>query len=148
MTEVNVCELQELAEKHAVRYEVWMEYGMVEGAVRPVGFELDLLGTHDHGHTVFSPGCDLCKETYGDLRKIAGRILPTAERPTVYNIAPFDHALHLTPKRGLAPEVRLSVHIEHRHDRDQPIDSCEELCLKEMEGKLASLGIKGGRGTR
>lgn len=148
MSEVNELELRELVEKHTVRYEVWMEYGMVNGAVRPVGFELDLLGTHDHGHTAFAPGCEVCRATYGDLREIANWILPVTTRPTVYNIAPFDSALHLTPKRRSPPEVRLEVHIEHRHDRDQAIDSCEELCLKEMEAKLASLGVKGSRGAR
>jgi hypothetical protein len=34
--------------------------------------------------------------------------------------------------------------ILHRHGFDEPVDECEERCLKEMRSKLAELGVRAG----
>ena len=41
-------------------------------------------------------------------------------------------------------EVSLNIKIIHRHGFDQPVDDCEQMCLKEMRRKLAELGVKEG----
>lgn len=138
-------ELKELAQAHHVRYEVWPESLMVKGRMVKVGYDLELSGVHDHPEDRITPGCPHCQHTYLILRQIAEWILPTEARPSRYEIEPFDHALHVSPKRRFQPEVVLSVKILHRHGFDQPVDPCEERCLKEMREALASIGVTHGQ---
>ena len=56
----------------------------------------------------------------------------------------FDQALHLTHKHNLQPEVVLTLKILHRQGFNDPIDECEERCLKEMEDTLTALGVRRG----
>src|SRR6266700_4188760 len=97
--------LKELADRHSACYEIWPEYDLDGDKQIKVGYSLELYGTHDHGSSTLTPGCDRCTETYRDLRKIAEWILPRDERPSRYEIEPFDHAMHEAPKRKLRPEV-------------------------------------------
>lgn len=139
-----VGELRDLAAKHTVRYEVWPHYEIKDGKRLIVGFDLELCGTHDRGHTSLSPGCDLCQQTFADLKRIAEWVLPKEERLSRYEISPFDASLHASSKGAF--EVVVPIRIEHRERFFEPIDNCEERCLKEIEGKLAGLGIKNNRG--
>jgi hypothetical protein len=106
------------------------------------GFDLELYGTHDHGHSSLTPGCERCVATYGDLRQIAEWILPKEERPSVSEIESFDHSLH--GERSAKPrfEVELKIAIRHRHGWDRPVDECEKRCLGEMEAKLREIGVR------
>jgi len=136
--------LQDLIQKHRVCYEVWPAYLMVEGKRVQVGFELELCGTHEHEGDQFEPGCPQCHQTFDDLQQIAEWVKPKKARASRYEIQPFDRALRETPKRGFRPEVVLSMKILHRHGFDQPVDECEEFCLKEMQTKLRELGVPEG----
>ena len=135
-------ELKDIVVKRTVHYQVWRHHEFHEGNRVMVGFDLELYGTHDHGKTHLSPGCHLCQETFADLARIAQFILPKDERPSRYDIPPFDHSLHSSPKGTF--EVVLPIRIEHREKFFDPIDSCEERCLKEMLGRLAEFGVQGG----
>jgi len=146
MEEDTVRELKKIIEKHTVRYEVWPHYEMARSGRVIVGFDIELYGTQDHGKTSLSPGCPLCRETYSDLRQLAERIIPEEQRPSEYEIPPFDEALHQSPMGRF--EVVVPIRIEHRHGFFDPIDPCEQKCLKEMQMKLAELGVPGARGAR
>ena len=139
-------ELMEIAQKHTVDYEVWPHQKMVDGRQVIVGFDLELHGTHDHGKTRLSPGCPVCVDTFQDLRRIGEWILPKEIRASQYEIPAFDSSLHASPNETF--EVVLTIKIEHRHDFDQPVDDCEERCLKEMQAKLAELGVRHHRHMR
>jgi hypothetical protein len=139
-----VKQLKDMVEMHQICYEVWPELSMVKGAQVKVGFDLELVGTHEHGTSTLSPGCPRCIRTFEDLRQIAEWIMPTEERASSYEIEPYDHALHESAQRKFVPEVVLSMKILHRHGFDQPVDECEERCLKEMSSKLAELGVRAG----
>lgn len=141
-----VTELKRVVERHTVRYEVWPHYEIADGKRVVVGFDLELYGTHDHGDTSMSPGCRLCSETFADLRRVAESILPKEQRPSQYEIAPFDQSLHASA--GGRFEVMLPIRIEHRHGFFDPIDDCEERCLKGMQQQLAELGVPCGRGAK
>ena len=137
-------ELRELSQKHRVCYEVWPETLMVGEQRVKVGFELELHAGHAHQETNLLPGCPKCVETFHDLRRIAEWILPQEERESYYEIEPFDHAIRELPSHNLRPEVVLKIKILHKHGFDQPVDYCEERCLRDMRGKLAALGIRQG----
>lgn len=79
---------------------------------------------------------------YEDSEQLAEWILPKEEPASVYNIAPFDHALQRPIRRQFRPEVELQIRILHRYDPEQPLDDCERSCLKEMREKLAALGAR------
>jgi hypothetical protein len=136
-------ELEDIIVKHTVRYQIWPRYEFCEGKRVMVGFDLELYGTHDHGKTTLSPGCHLCQETFADLERIAQFILPKDERPPRYDIPPFDPSLHSSPKGTF--EVVLAIRIGHREKFFDPIDRCDEQCLKEMQDRLAELGVRGSR---
>lgn len=136
--------LKDMVEMHQVCYEVFPERLIVNDQVVKVGFDLELVGTHEHGTSTLSPGCPRCVRTFEDLRQIAEWIMPKEERASRYEIEPYDHALHQSANRKFVPEVVLSMTILHRHGFDQPVDDCEERCLKEMRGKLAELGVRDG----
>lgn len=141
--------LREIANKHQVCYEVWPERSVAEGAMIKIGFELQLCGTNSHVAAAEHqpvPGCEYCHSTYEDLRQIGEWILPREERPSRYEIAGFDRALHVAPhSRQSRSEVVVRIHILHRSDFNREVDDCENRCLKEMRGRLNQLGIAEGK---
>ncbi len=143
-SETTVERARGLVEKHSVHYEARPEEQLVDGKIVKIGFALELCGTHEHGETRMTPGCERCVQTFADLREIAEWIMPQQERPSRYEIAPFDSALHFSSTRKLRGEVVLTMKIVHRHGYFQPIDDCEQRCLAEMKKKLAELGARQG----
>ena len=143
-SEATVERLRSLVEKHSVHFEARPEEQLVDGKIVKIGFDLELYGTHDHGETRLTPGCEHCAQTFTDLREIAEWIMPGDERPSRYEIERFDGALHLSPTRKLLGEVVLTMKIVHRQGFFQPIDECEQRCLAEMKKKLAELGARQG----
>jgi hypothetical protein len=136
--------LQDLIRKHRVCYEVWPENLVVNQQIVKVGFALELEGTHEQPESEVQPGCPHCEEVFKDLQRIAEWIMPAEGRPTTYEIQPFDRAIRYSPKRKRRPEVSLTIKIIHRQGFDQPVDECEQMCLKEMRRKLAELGVLEG----
>ena len=74
-TRTEVEQLREIVALHDIRYEVRPHEDVVklEDQAERVknGFDLELHGTHDHGHTSLTSGCEHCAATYSDLRRIA-----------------------------------------------------------------------------
>lgn len=143
-SEVTFERLKSLVEEHSVNFEARPEESLVDGKIVKIGFELQLCGAHHHEETRLTPGCERCVQTFADLREIAEWIMPREQRPSQYEIEPFDSALHLSPTRKLRGEVVLTMKIVHRHGFFQPIDECEQHCLAEMKKKLAELGARQG----
>ena len=139
-TETEPSFLADLVNRYRVCWEVWPEYLMVGGKERQVGFELELSGTHEPGTGHVDPGCPACRRIYAALRAVAEWIFPKEERPSMYEIGPYEQALRYSAGRGNRPDVALSVKIVHRRGFDQPVDDCEMRCLKEMKANLAELG--------
>lgn len=136
--------LRGLIERHSVHYETRPEEQFVNGRIIKIGFELQLYGTHDQGEARLTPGSESCLHTFADLREIAEWIMPHDERPSRYEIVPFDRALHLSPAHKLRGEIVLTMKILHRDGFFEPIDECEQRCLAEMKQKLGDLGAHQG----
>jgi hypothetical protein len=136
-------DLKSLVERHTIRYEAWPHWEMHEGERVMVGFDLELHGTHDHGHSQLTPGCEICRQTFEDLKRVAAEVIPKEERASSYEVEPFDHGLH--SEGGGPMEVVLIIRIEHRRDYFASVDACEERCLAQMEACLKQLGIPGRR---
>ena len=106
-----------------------------------VGFELMLYGEHAEGVKP-SPGCPECVSLYDKLRAIAVFTLPKENRPSRYEISPFDHAFHLRSESEWVPEVQLTIRIIHGSDYFKGIDDCEKRCAEEIQGQLRALGAQ------
>jgi hypothetical protein len=136
--------IKDLVRRHKVCWEVFPERALVKPGIRSIGFALELYGTHEPGTEHVDPGCENCRKVQSDLREIADWILPKEERPSMYQVEIETQSLTYSRERGDRPDVRVTIHIVHRHDWEQPVDACEVRCLKEMEQELGELGACAG----
>lgn len=138
-------ELRDLVKKRQVCFDVFREQvGFQEAGSRAVGYEMVLSGIHARGSHPPLPGCDLCRDVYDDLKKVAEWILPREHRASFYEIEPYRPVIRATRMRKLREEVSLSIRILHRDHYDDPIDECETRCLVEMEARLKQIGASEG----
>lgn len=106
-----------------------------------VGFELQLFAQHAEDAKP-SPGCPECVTLYERLRAIAVFTLPKEQRPSRYELSPFDSSFHLRPESGWVQEVQLTIRIIHGSDYFRGIDDCEKTCVEEIQGQLRALGAQ------
>ena len=132
--------LRESVQRFKVCWKVWPECIYVGDQKRQVGYQLELAGTHEAEVAHPRPGCEQCQSVYNALRQIAEYIIPREERPSTYEIGPFDRSIHYWPLHSNRPDVLLTIKILHRRGSDQPVDECEDRCLEEMEARLRELG--------
>jgi hypothetical protein len=135
--------LLQLTKQHQVCWEVWpLHHVDPTTGMRAVGYQLELLGTHNEPRHTPGPGCDECVRVYDALRQIAAWIMPKQERESVYRVGVFDHSMRFSPRRDFRKDVELVVTIQHRGELTDPVDECEIRCLQEMEQSLRALGAR------
>lgn len=144
MTEAET--LQQWVTEHKVCWElsplVELDQHPREPSTRvQVGFELQLFARHTGGVKP-SPGCPECVTLYDKLRAIALFAVPKEQRPSRYELSPFDSSFHLRPESEWVPEVQLTIRIIHRDDYFKTIDDCEKRCSEEIQGQLQTLGAQ------
>jgi|SRR5271166_5828992 len=108
--------------------------------LRKIGFSLELYGTPESGAEGVSPGDHHCLRIQSSLEQIAHWILPREERQCMYEIRTEPPSLIYSRIRTDRPDVRLTITILHRNNWDQPIDECQESCLKDMQRALHEAG--------
>ena len=136
-------DLQVLVRRHRVCFESYPIFHVPPGGGKvAIGYELDLIGTHDNPEHLPKPGCDEYRPVREALMLIARSILPSDDRPSRYAIEPFDTAIHFSPRRKMRKDIVLAIDIVHRATFDRPIDECETRCLREMKEKLKTLGAR------
>lgn len=134
-------ELAALVRAHDVAYEVTTEQ-RASNAHRPlahVGYRLRLVGSPLDNHGPIAPGCPRCQETFRALVRIANAVLPDEQRPTRYELGPFDAAWHLSAVR--AHGIELSIVLLGRRDASEPEEDCQRLCRQEIEARLGELDV-------
>ena len=135
--------LKELVQRHQVCFESYPIWHVPAGGGKiAVGYELDLIGTHDHPAHPAIAGCIECRPVYLALVTLAQAIMPPNGRASRYVIEPYDVALHFSPRRKMRKDVIVAVDIVHRQQFDRSVDECEIGCLHEMQEKLKALGAK------
>lgn len=137
-------ELVDLVRRFRVCWEVWPEFSF-EGGKHKNAFALELCGTHEEGVEHPVPTCRHCRDVYNALTRIAQYILPPNDRPSRYDLSPYDQAIRYPPTRKNRPEVSLTITIYHRMNVHDPLDDCQTRCLNEMKGRLKDLGAFEGR---
>lgn len=138
---VDHTDVRDLIQRHKVCFESYPIFHVPLGGGKfAIGYELDLIGTHDHPRQPPSPGCDECRSVRRALLIIANAILPPGDRASRYMIEPYEVAIHFSPRRKMRKDVILAIDIIHRDRFDLPADTCETRCLREMREKLKELG--------
>ena len=147
-----VARIRSLVQRFAVCWEAHPEQAVVtvldpkehgprvKRELRKIGFSLELCGTPEPGAENVSPGCNHCRRVQSALKEIADWILPREERQCMYEVEIDTQSLSYSRVRADRPDVRVTVQILHEDNWDQPIDECEECCLKDMERALRELG--------
>ena len=133
--------LKDWVRDHRVTWEIAALQELVDQRPATVGFELRLFGRHDP-HARASPGCPECLGLHQRLRAIAAAAFPRVERPTRYEVEPFDGSFHLRPESQWAPEIQLTVRIVHGEGYLRPLDDCERRCAEEIQSELRRLGVQ------
>lgn len=128
-------------QEHKVCWDAAPLSALHNGMTIQVGFELHLYAQHEDS-VLANPGCSKCQKIFEVLQEIAQRVMPTEQRPSRYEIAPFDASFHLRPENHLREEVQLTIQVLHRQEYFDPVDECEKKCLAEMEKKLSQLGVQ------
>jgi hypothetical protein len=136
----NLEELRGIARKLHAHYDIEPEIVFRADARLKVGFHVRLWGCHAKGARAM-PGCSLCSDIDLQLRQIAEFVVPHDERPTRLELEPARPALYDSKVVPGADEIALSIRLVHREGYDQPVDKCEERCLKEILAKLRELVI-------
>ena len=135
----------QLARKYRAYYSARAAIEWVDGHRLAVGYDLELLGTEESHAGASSPGCLTCEAVWKALRQIALASLPEAsERESLWTIDPFDRALHVAPTSERTPrdDVRLTLELRHKGEVFEPVDGCEDACLRDMIAALRALGVQ------
>jgi hypothetical protein len=132
--------IKALVQRFRVCWEVYPAEILAKNAIRKIGFDLELYGTPECGTEHIDPGCQHCLRVESALREIADWILPRVNPTCKFEVDSEGDSLSYTPVRENRPDVVVHISIFHRHEWDQPIDECEELCLKDIEQVLTELG--------
>ena len=133
-------DLPDLVQRFRVCWEVWSQNTNVEDHCRQTGLVVELSGTHETGVEHATPGCLHCQKVYSALRKVAEDILPRGDRPSVYELAGFDHAIHYSPSRNDRADIVLAISILHKGNLEDPVGECQERCLQDMKRRLKEVG--------
>lgn len=139
-TSAELEDLARIARIRHVHFDVEPET-VIRGSERvKVGFQVRLWAVHEKGARAL-PGCPRCWDLVEELRRIADQVVPSEERPSRTELAPFRPALYDSRVVPAADEVSITIRLIHRDGYDRPIDACEERCLKEIRAHLRALGI-------
>ncbi len=134
-------ELSAFVREHHVHFDVEPEVIVRANDRVKVGFVVRLWAVHGLGARAL-PGCDKCRPLVLELRRLAAWAIPSERRPTAIEIEPFHPALYDSHEVPGADEVGISIRLAHRDGWDQPIDACEERCLKEFRKRLRAIGAR------
>ena len=136
--------IKALVQRFRVCWEVYPLQILATEGIRKIGFDLQLFGTPECGTEHISPGCQHCQRVETALQEIADWIMQRESPSCTHIVSPDGASLSYAPVRANRPDVVVRVFMAHRHEWDNPIDECEERCLKDIEQALTELGACNG----
>ncbi len=140
--ETDASRLKQIIERRKVVYEVIPASTFIGTVRRQIGFDLFLYGTHGDQIPHVNPGCPHCVSVWRDLESIATAVVPKDNRMSISRVEPFDHMLHQSKSRRYRNDVELVITIRHKNDFEDPLDSCESHCLRDITDSLKALGVR------
>jgi hypothetical protein len=140
--ETSDLELQQLVEKHEIRWQTAREEAVVDGEIRTIGLRLELSALHSHPEHPPVAGCSECKPVVHALERVIDAVLPKEHRRSHYEVSVPPAMLNYTTSGR--PEITATITILHNEGINDPVDPCETQCHAEMTAKLKALGAREG----
>lgn len=135
--------LGDLVRKYKVCYEVSHELGSSGGSVRPIGFEIELAGTHGHDPQVPSADCEECARLAGVLARVLHEILPEGSDGVTFAVS-VSRSQRFTPKHGNRPELTGTMSVLHDGHVQEPVDERETRARDAIVSRLRELRVPEG----
>jgi len=144
--------IKDLVQRFKVCWEVHPEDAVIytgnqankNEELREIGFSFELYGTYEAETDDVSPGSIQFEKIVSALAEIAHCILPRERTACSFEVEIDSQDVRYSGVRGDRPDVRVVIHILHRHSWDNPIDPFEECCVQDMEKTLQTLGASKG----
>jgi hypothetical protein len=139
-------DLRRLVDEYGIRWSASPERAVLDGAVQPIGFNVELSATHGHAvdpaHPA-TPGCPQCGPVLEALHAVAEYALPKEQRDSFYEVH-LSRAHVFSGGDGDPPRMTARLTILHSGDPSRPPDACEARCREEIIAKLKLLGAREG----
>jgi hypothetical protein len=136
--------LHDLVRRYRVCFDLAHELGPTGTGVRPIGFSIELAGSHPHEPGAPIASCAECARLTTALRTIAGEVLPGAPKDVAFSVDGPRPALQFTPKHGGRPDLTVTIAVLHRESVQRPVDDSEARARDEVVARLRALGVPEG----
>lgn len=134
----NKVEVKTFIPQYRICWSSYPEREVVDGAIRQVGFRLELYGTYPSEMIHASSGYLRSHEVWAALKEVARWIMPAAIDGAECEIEAFDNAIHYSRVRRNRGDVELHIRIIHKSGLG-PVDQSEAECLEQMITGLRNL---------
>ena len=134
--------LAELVRNYNICCEVRPKYMGAGGTRRPVGFDLELLGSHSSDRYHLDPTCQMCELVRAALLAVTRRIVHRSGRFVTYDINAHLNSVMWTSALGNRPFVTLSIRMLDGERFDRPVDPGEIGPLIQIRELLEELGVR------
>lgn len=140
VTSVLNSDLQAAVSEYGVFWELWPQFMTIAGERQPVGFEVELMGSHTADPTHLDPACPLCCAVRSVLLAIANVVVQETvfrSRALSYDIDSHTNSITCSPALGNRPLVSVSINVSlpEAHRRIDPD------IMDDIKACLAQWGI-------
>jgi hypothetical protein len=135
---MNDTELRRSIERFKVCWETFPEMAGTNHARHPIGFSVELFGTHDRSDIVPTAGCKDCIPVLQALLGIADAVVPDEWRDAVDRVRAHSGIEYAT-ERGGRPDIVVTITMIPQRDRP-PDPSAMAECRRAVTDRLRALG--------
>ncbi len=133
--------VQSLVTEYGVFWQLWPQFEQTHGERRPVGFEIELIGSHTSDLNHVDPACDTCRQVRSVLLAIANLMpgeLTLSRNSLTYDIDSHSNAIVCLPALGNRSAVWVSIYVFLNRTNGQSFETDR---LNEVKAFLNRWGI-------
>ena len=115
-----------LVTEYGVFWQFWPQFQQAHGERRLVGFEVELIGSHDSDLNHLDPACPKCRNVRAVLLAIADllrRDTIVGESSLTYNIDSHSNTILCLPALGNRSVVSISIYVSWNPANGQPYET-------------------------
>ena len=133
--------VQSAVTEYGVFWQLWPQFDGTNGERRPVGLEVELIGSHSADFNHVDPTCPKCHHVRSALLGIADLMLSESvvnRNSLMYNIDSHSNSILCLPALGNRSAVSVSIYVFWNHSTGQALETD---LLREIKGFLTRAGI-------
>ena len=133
--------VQSVVREYGIFWQPWPQFEQTDGERRPVGLEVELIGSHPSDIKHVDPSCRMCYHVRAILLAIADRLTEDPAFPRnrlTYDIDTHSNSILCLPALGNRAAVPVGIHISWNH---APGSMCEGDLQNKIKTLLAKYGI-------